>query len=135
MMISIHKKQPFKGLCILVVEDSDVEKLIYLKILSRKYSVYTASDAKDGWKRYLELSPQIVFLDIGLPDGNGNDLARMMKEHNQTTHIIMATSNSDIENKKKAVLNRVDGFIVKPINTDRINDHIDQYLAKHRRPM
>src|ERR1700733_14025076 len=112
----IHKKKSLERLRILVVDDSDVQKLIFLKVLSCMHIIYTASNAKRGWERYLEIAPHIVFLDIGLPAGNGNDLARMIKEHDQTTYIVMATSNSDRENKEKAVYNRVDGFIVKPIN-------------------
>ena len=131
----IYNKHPHERLRILVVEDSEMQKLIFLKALPGIHTIRMASDAKEGWTFYLETAPHIVFLDIGLPDGSGNDLARLIKEHNQTTHIIMATANSDRENKEKAVHNRVDGFIVKPISAKEINDHIERFMALRRRDM
>lgn len=120
---------------ILIVEDSDLLREIFCRVLRDMHSVYTASGIKEGWRLYREKSPDIVFLDIGLPDGNGHDLACMIKEQNPATYVIMATASHSIENRDEAERNHVDGVIAKPFTKKEINDYVDRYMAvRHRIP-
>ena len=129
MTKAISKKHTLGRLHILVIEDSEVEKIILRHILAGSHFVQMAANATEGWAAYLEGKPDIVFLDVGLPDGNGNELAEKIKAHNPATYVVMATSNSDRENKERAVKNKVDGFNVKPVNAETINEHIDRLLT------
>ena len=118
---------------ILVVEDNDMLRTMFLKAFPSMHKVYAASGTKEGWKLFLETVPHVVFLDIGLPDGNGNDLAREMKECNPATYIVMSTANNEMDNKKEAVRNRVDGFIVKPFSKAALSECVDQFMNIQRR--
>jgi two-component system, chemotaxis family, chemotaxis protein CheY len=124
-----EQKLANKRLRILVVEDHDLLREALLEAFSGMHIVYTASSVKEGWKLYLETTPSIVFLDIGLPDGDGHDLARRFKEQNPATYIVMTTASRHIEDKKEAVHNHVDGYISKPFSKREINDYVDRYIT------
>lgn len=114
---------------ILVVEDSNFLRQILSTTLGKEHIVEEASTIKEGWNTYLKKAPDIVFLDILLPDGNGHDLARRIKEHNPKTFVIMATASDYSDDKEEASFNRVDGFITKPYGKQTIDDIVDRYWA------
>ncbi|MGB9151932.1 MAG: response regulator [Alphaproteobacteria bacterium] len=120
-------------LCILIVEDSDLLREMYHTAFGSRDEVYTAASAEEGWQLYLDKSPNIIFLDIGLPDGSGHDLARTIKDHSKDSYIVMATASHDIGDKMEATRNHVDGYIVKPFSKHDINAYVDRYQSLHRR--
>jgi len=91
--------------------------------------VYSASGAEEGWKLYIDHAPHIIFLDIGLPDASGHELARRIRQHTSTAYIIMATASDYKEDAEEARQNQVDGFITKPFDKGMISNYIDKYLA------
>jgi DNA-binding NarL/FixJ family response regulator len=91
-----------------------------------------AATAKEGWNLYLKNNPDIVFLDILLPDGSGNDLAHKIKEHNPKAYIVMATASDYADDKEEAAFNHVDGFPTKPFDKQKVDDLIDRYWATRR---
>jgi len=112
---------------ILVVEDSDFLRQIFSTTLGKEHIVNEAPDMKTGWDLYLKKSPNIVFLDILLPDGNGHDLAYKIKEHNPKTFVVMATASDYSDDKEEAVFNRVDGFLTKPFGKQHIDTMIERF--------
>lgn len=128
-----QQKSSHERLCILIVEDSDVLREMFRRAFHDMHLVYAASSVKEGWELYLDKSPSIVFLDIGLPDGSGHDLARRIKEKNPATYIVMATASRDVGDKQEAVYSRVDGFITKPFNKQEINDYVDRFMVARRK--
>ncbi|MDR3425194.1 MAG: response regulator [Alphaproteobacteria bacterium] len=129
MTATLHQqKQDHEHLRVLVVEDSDMLRVMFRKAFQVAHTIYAASGAKEGWRLYLDKTPDIVFVDIGLPDGNGHDLARMIKEKNPAAYIIMATASDYVEDKEKAGQNLADGFITKPYNKKEINDYIERCI-------
>jgi DNA-binding NtrC family response regulator len=126
-------KQAHDKLKILVVEDSDILREIFRMALRDHETVFTAKGAKEGWKLYKEKSPDIVFMDIRLPDGNGHDLTKKIKEDNPATFVIMATVNDIVEEKEIAAHNHADGFITKPFNMREIDDCIERCLTLRAR--
>jgi DNA-binding response OmpR family regulator len=120
-------------LCVLVVEDSPLLRDIFRKALRGRFAIYAASGAKEGWRLYEDKKPDIVFVDIGLPDGSGHDLTRKIKEHSSATYIVMATANDSIEEKETASHNHADGYIEKPFNMQEIEACIERCIALKER--
>jgi len=127
-----EQKELRSPLCILVVEDSSLLRQIFDTTLGKEHIVETAATIKEGWDLYLQKSPDIVFLDILLPDGNGHDLAYRIKGRNPKAFVIMATASDYVDDKEEAAFNRVDGFITKPFGKRKIDDIIDRYWAARR---
>jgi CheY-like chemotaxis protein len=78
---------------ILIVDDSDTTRRILNTIVrSRQWSV--CGEAASGWagiKKFQELKPDLVLLDLAMPDINGIEVARIMSGLDQTVPIIMFT--------------------------------------------
>lgn len=128
----LHQKDHDK-LRILVVEDSDFLREMFRRALRGEHAVYAAAGAKEGWRLYQEKEPDIIFVDIGLPDGNGHDLARKIKEYNPAAFVVMATASDFAEDREVADQNNADGYIAKPYNKQEINDYVDHCLFLNHR--
>ncbi len=78
---------------ILIVDDSDVTRRILSTIVrSRQWSV--CGEAEDGWtaiRKFQELKPDLVLLNLAMPDINGIEVARMMSGLDPTVPIILFT--------------------------------------------
>lgn len=117
---------------ILFVEDSDFLRQIFCAAFRNEHLVETAVCVKDGWAAYLAKSPEIVFLDILLPDGSGHDLAHRIKARNPATYVVMATASDYADDRAEADFNRVDAFMTKPYDKQQVNDLIDRYWATRK---
>ena len=132
-MQSGKQEQDHQKLNVLVVEDNDLLREVFLLVLRAQHKAFGARGAKEGWRLYNEKKPDIVFMDIRLPDGSGHDLTRKIKEDNPLVYVIMATVNDFVEEKERAANNHADGFISKPFNKDEIADCIERCLTLKRR--
>jgi two-component system, chemotaxis family, chemotaxis protein CheY len=78
---------------ILIVDDSDVTRRILATIVrSRQWTV--CGEAEDGWsaiRKFQEVRPDLVLLDLAMPDINGIEVARMMSGLDPTVPIILFT--------------------------------------------
>lgn len=127
-----ERKEARSPLCILIVEDSNILRRIFSTMLSKEHVIETAANVEEGWDLYLQKSPDIVFLDIMLPDGNGHDLAHRIKDRNPESFIIMATVSDTADDKEQAAFNHVDGFLTKPFGKQKIDDVIARYWTARR---
>jgi CheY-like chemotaxis protein len=91
---------------ILIVDDSDVTRRILATIVrSRHWTV--CGEAENGWsgvKKFQELRPDVVLLDLAMPDINGIEVARMMSGLDRSVPIILFTI-LDLEGIEKAARN------------------------------
>lgn len=76
------------------------------------------------------LKPDIVFLDINMPEINGLDALASIKTRNKGIIVIMVTANSDISTVQQAVRTGADGYILKPFNAQQIIRAIEKAVAK-----
>ncbi len=76
---------------------------------------------------YLTYAPDIVFLDIELPDIEGHRLAQLLKAIDPNAYIVMVTANNYAEDVAKAIENGAKGFIVKPYSKDKIIEAIVKF--------
>ena len=94
------------GLRILIVDDSDVTRRILATIVrSRHWTV--CGEAENGWsgiKKFQELRPDVVLLDLAMPDINGIEVARMMSGLDRSVPIILFTV-LDLEGIESAARN------------------------------
>jgi two-component system chemotaxis response regulator CheY len=79
---------------ILIVDDSDTTRRI-LGTIVRSHDWVVCGEAEDGWsgvKKFHELKPDVVLLDLSMPDINGLEAARMMSGSDPTVPIILFTA-------------------------------------------
>lgn len=72
----------------------------------------------------------IVYLDIELPGTNGLELLKEIRQANRDIMVVMVSGESSAENVSTAIKSGANGFIVKPFNSGRISDSVQNYLKR-----
>lgn len=104
---------------VLVVDDLEPNvKLLEAKLLSEYYLVLTASNGKEALSVLEKNKVDIVLLDVMMPEMDGFEACRHIKENPDTMHIpvVMVTALSDIEDRVKGLEAGADEFLTKPID-------------------
>ncbi|MFC1496996.1 PleD family two-component system response regulator [Verrucomicrobiota bacterium] len=87
-----------------------------------KHEVITANSGKEGIKEAIKHSPDLIFLDIMMPDINGIDVLKELKEKSETCMIpiIMLTALGDAEMMQSAMHAYAQRYIEKPIDKETL---------------
>ncbi|HEX9051279.1 MAG TPA: diguanylate cyclase [Anaeromyxobacter sp.] len=102
---------------ILVVDDSRTQLDWLVAVLEREgYDVRTAMDGKDAIRKVRTESPELVLLDMILPDMSGLEVLRLIKptDESQFLPVIIQSSKSDVESKVEGLRIGAHDFLVKP---------------------
>ncbi|MGI5309411.1 response regulator [Rheinheimera sp. WS51] len=84
------------------------------------FQFFNANSAASAMSIFSLQSPDIIFLDIELPDGSGLDLLAKIKKVKPECFIIMVSANSTLENVQNSIKLGAATFIVKPFTGDKI---------------
>ncbi len=117
---------------ILIVEDQPFSRKLLTQALAPQYSCHSAATVREAVALYAEYVPNIVFLDIELPDLDGHQFADFIRKEDPTSYIIMLTANSSSKDVQLARGNHVQGYIVKPYSKQKILDTIEAYNRSRR---
>lgn len=101
---------------ILVVDDEKANLVFLTRVLGEKYAIYTAKDGASGIRKAAELVPDLIMLDILMPDMSGYDVLNELKKQDATRDIpviFITAMSSDDEEEKALSYNAVD-YINKP---------------------
>ncbi|WP_333606493.1 response regulator [Arsukibacterium sp.] len=90
------------------------------QLKQRQYNFYNASCASNALSMFSMQKPDLIFLDIELPDCSGLDLLEKFKKSRPECIIIMVSANSTLENVQASLKAGASGFIVKPFTGDKI---------------
>jgi two-component system, cell cycle response regulator DivK len=104
---------------ILVVEDNELNRKLLTDILSfQGHEIIETPYGLDAIRIARELHPDLILLDIQLPDISGFDVARRLKEDTVTCSIpiIAATAFGTNGGEERALQSGCDGYVAKPIN-------------------
>jgi len=105
---------------ILVIDDEDSIRSALRRVLtSEGYAVTAGANLTEGFDLCVRNKPDLVILDVNLPDGNGMDLCLKIKADQKLRHIpvFMLTGESvQVENRVKGLDAGADDYILKPFN-------------------
>jgi len=124
--VSIRKAY-HSELVILVVED----QMLFSKEMKHILPLHTvifARSLEDARLRYDECLPDITFLDIDLPDGNGFDLLDYIRSREPEAYVAMLTGSKIEADVVMSQKKGARGYIIKPFTKSKIEQHVAQYL-------
>ena len=104
---------------ILVVDDISYNvKVLEAKLSNEYYAVFSASNGVEALKLVKQVSPDVILLDVMMPEMDGFECCKKLKENEETSHIpvVMVTALSDISDKINGLKCGADDFITKPIS-------------------
>lgn len=105
---------------VLIIEDeTKLARFIELELKHEGYQVFVAYDGRSGYDMFYEVEPDIVLLDLMLPQLNGLEVCRRIRK-NSKTPIIMLTAKSETMDKVVGLDNGADDYITKPFAIEEL---------------
>ncbi|MBN1304607.1 MAG: response regulator [Anaerolineales bacterium] len=118
---------------VLYIEDDAETRKLVGRVLAGQYVVLEAKDPIIGIELAEETEPDIVLLDVNLPNMSGLDVAsRLRTILSADTPIIALTADYSPGLREKALAAGFSGLLTKPIDIDRIHDQLRDFLNGHR---
>jgi len=111
-----------------VTEDNDFMRRILLDCLRGFECVYS-TDIKNSMEVFIDKRPDIVFLDLILPDGNSLDIIPRMKQINDKAYIYVVSADISEKSVNRAMAVGAKSFISKPYSKSQIHECIKQFVA------
>ena len=105
---------------ILVIDDeSQIRKLLAITLQSHNYSVIEAATGKEGIMSVSTHPPDLILLDLGLPDESGHNVLRHLREW-FTNPIMIISVQTNEEDIVKALDNGANDYLIKPFRTGEL---------------
>jgi two-component system KDP operon response regulator KdpE len=105
---------------ILVVDDEPtIRKLLRMGLTMQGYEVLEASNGKMSLE-LLKRKPDLIILDLGLPDIHGHELLRMIRARAESVPIVVLSSRGDEAGKVRALDLGADDYVTKPFGLDEL---------------
>jgi len=115
---------------VLVVEDDLAIRSALIRSLGeRGHAVSSASDAMSGLREVMDNHPDLVVLDLGLPDLEGTEMLRMLRAVSAVP-VIVATARDDDESVVRALDAGADDYVVKPFSAVTLDARIRAVLRR-----
>lgn len=118
------------NLKLMVVDDiEDVCEFMQSHFKRRGFNVFTAGSAEDALPIIKEQAPDIMLLDVNLPQMNGIDMLKLVRQFNNTVKVIMVTGY-DLDFQKDPEFQKLNVFDVmrKPVSTEALDSNIEKLL-------
>ncbi len=117
---------------VLIVEDNPDSMITIKAILGNKYALLEAEDGEKGLNKIVNEKPDLVLLDISLPEMDGFEVLKNVKKSEELKDIplIAVTARAMIEEKKVILAAGFDDYVSKPIDNKKLLKAIEKWLGK-----
>ncbi|HZE76430.1 MAG TPA: response regulator [Gemmatimonadales bacterium] len=113
---------------VLIVEDEPALRLSYERHFHPRYDLVFASTGAEALTKLAEEPPDVAVLDMRLPDTDGIELLRRIRETHPKLPVIITTAYMSIEPQLKVLDLPHSGYILKPFRLDELGARIDAVL-------
>jgi two-component system chemotaxis response regulator CheY len=117
---------------VLIVDDASIMRAVLRTMLKKncgikENDIYEAGNGRDGILAYKKAKPDIVFLDISMPDLDGFEVVKRLIEIDSEAVIIMCTSSAYKKDVQACVRAGAKDYIIKPLQPDRVRKAIMKF--------
>ncbi len=122
----IHKKNT-----VLIVEDNEDFRFYLKDNLIEHFNIFEAANGKEGWQKTLALHPNLVVSDISMPEMNGIDLCRKIRNDKRTSHIpvVLLTALTGEEQQLQGLETGANDYMTKPFNFEILLSKLKNILT------
>src|SRR6267142_6628761 len=124
--------ESFAGNILVVDDDADIREVLADRLESLGYRVFAAETAKVGLELLERQNPQLVLLDIEMPDMNGLDMLREIRRGEHDVTVVMITAYGTIERAVEAMKEGAYDFIPKPFEPDHVALIVQKALEREK---
>ena len=120
---------------VLIIEDeSNIRHFVKTILVANGYQVVEARTMAEGKMAYMSYSPDVVILDLGLPDGDGINYLKMLRTE-FSTPVIVLSARTDESDKVEALDAGANDYITKPFGTEELQARLRAALRVHQQNM
>jgi len=117
---------------LLYVEDDETTRnYMQERLKKRVKQLYIAYDGEDGFAKYQKHKPDIVLTDVVMPNLNGIDMARKIKEVNHKVPIVITSAHGDTSYLLDAIDLGIDGYLLKPLNKEKLFSTLENNIKRN----
>lgn len=115
---------------VLIIEDDQgLRQGIAFSLVQEGYEVLQAQNGKEGYRLFLQEAPQGILLDLNLPDMDGNDLCRKVRESSQVP-ILMLTARDMETDEIMGLSSGADDYMTKPFSVAVLKLRLEKLLGR-----
>lgn len=111
---------------LMIIEDDAFSRRLVENVLEKKYALTGTGEATNALDTYARIAPDLLFLDINLPDVSGHELLDKIIALDPEAYVIMLSGNCDKDNITQAMTKGAKGFIAKPFTKDKLLQYIER---------
>ncbi len=115
---------------LLCEDDINILRLMKLRLTNSGYNVFCAEDGVKGLEVFLNNHVDLMIIDVMMPNKNGLELLKEIRDLGSTTPAIMVTAKGSLEDKTQGFLVGVDDYMVKPIEFEELLLRIKALLKR-----
>ena len=122
---------PTVGSCILYIEDNTDNRILVKRVLEAEgYTLLEAANARDGIQKALQQPPDLILMDINLPEVDGYVTTARIKATPglESVKVVALTANVMNGDREKTMAAGCDGYIRKPVDVDQLPRQIARFL-------
>ena len=113
----------------LVVDDSSFQRTVVSDTLDERFDVVdTAENGQEAVEKFEEYDPDVITLDIVMPEMTGIEALEVIKTRSPETIVVMCTSVEQEEKMRQAAKAGADGYVTKPVSETKLLEEFDSIL-------
>jgi signal transduction histidine kinase/DNA-binding response OmpR family regulator/ligand-binding sensor domain-containing protein len=119
---------------VLVVEDNADLRVYIREFLATNYAVHEAGDGREGFERATEIIPDIVISDVMMPEMDGVELCRALKQDVRTSHVpvILLTARAGTDSKIEGLETGADDYVTKPFDAKELLARVKNLIESRK---
>lgn len=120
------RRKDRKSAEILIVEDDLFSQKLINYAIGNQYTLTMTDDGSGAVMNYIKKAPDVLFLDIGLPDIDGHEVLKKIFQIDPDAFVVMFSGKGDRENITRAIQTGAKGFIGKPFTQEKLFQYINK---------
>lgn len=116
---------------LLVEDEASLRRLIGYALQSKGYEVLVAVDGREGLDMARSESPDLILLDMVMPEMNGMEVLGALKKDTRLKDVpvLIVTASAQKEDAEKAISMGAAGYLIKPFHVPTLYDRVEQLLS------
>jgi len=124
--------EPLAPIIVVIDDEAQLRRLLRITLEANGYKVYEASNGQQGLEEVAARHPELVVLDMGLPDMDGVEVVKRLREWSSVPIIILSVRDSE-NDKVTALRSGADDYLTKPFSTAELLARL-QVAQRHSQP-
>lgn len=113
---------------ILVAEDNTSNYFLFEVLLNKVYRILHAKNGLEAIQLFKTYSPQLILMDIKMPEMDGYEATREIRKISQTVPIIAITAYAFAKDEELILHSGFNAYLAKPVNANQLRQTIEKFL-------